>query len=452
MKRWPLLAMLSVVAALPLAPAAQDDAAATVRRDVTGSDRGRRLAAFLRYAANGDEAIARHAVEAAMASEDWLLQAAVMRSLFSKLGMLPVSVSISPDFPRADPARLGDGGFELRLGRLTPALITFAGNLQASPEPPATTSGRGGARLGGARRPSGPRTFSGFEGSGQLIGTVLTLGGPNNCTLQLVLSEPWIMTGRMHCLGPETYAARADLRNAVAATHPIGPESDISENLSVTEREALNRQRRQLDQQSAPPPAARVWAVTDPAERAAIDRDAKLVNELLGLLRRPASAEVLGALEALVEEGSSVASDIVLEAGLASSLPAARQLAFHMVLARTKTLLLIEDGAAKTPALSPAGAAFAVIANQEYPIGATIGRNVPLEAIAPGARFSGLLSQFQLDGLMLVPNYTGEGHLRLSVDEFGRIRAVVRTVEIGPRNQRGVTTMERTFFAPAVLR
>ena len=119
-----LLILLSLAWALvgfpPPPPAAQTKTSSIIRQDLTGSDRGKRLAAFSRYAANGDPAVAKQAIEDAMASDDWLLQAAVVRDAFSKLGSLPVALSISPDFPRADPTAIGSGRYVFTINRLTP--------------------------------------------------------------------------------------------------------------------------------------------------------------------------------------------------------------------------------------------------------------------------------------------------------------------------------------------
>ena len=86
----------------------------------------------------------------------------------------------------------------------------------------------------------------------------------------------------------------------------------------------------------------------------------------------------------------------------------------------------------------------------EYAIGSTIGGNVAINGIAPGTRFSGLLSQFTLDGLLYVPNYTGEGHIRLAIDEFGRIRATIRTV--GDLTRKGANMVETTYVVPSLIR
>ena len=136
-----------------------------------------------------------------------------------------------------------------------------------------------------------------------MLGTVLTLSelhaGQNPCALQLALSEPWIMTGRVYCLGYGTYAARADLRSIVPATQPHDEEPSVAQNQlprgQRPDSATVNARRQQLAAEAAKP--RRSWAVSDPAERTAIERDAKIVNELLTLLRRSASAEVLGVLE-----------------------------------------------------------------------------------------------------------------------------------------------------------
>jgi hypothetical protein len=449
------LVVLSVALALvgfrPV-PAAQTKASSIVLQDLTGSDRGKRLAAFSRYASNGDAAVAQQAIEAAMASDDWLLQAAVLRDVFAKLGSLPVTLSISPEFPRADPAVIGNGRFVFTISRLTPRLMTFNGSLQSASD---AQPGGAGTRLGGARRGGGAANTIRGGGAGQLLGTVLTLSelweGQDPCAMQIALSEPWIMTGRVYCLGAGTYAARADLRTIVPATRPHDEEPDAAAyHLNPGQRpgfQEFNERRAQLAREAAQP--RRTWAANDPAERGAIDRDAKVVNEVLGLLRRSAPAEMLGVLEALAADGSSVTSDLALEAGLASSLPAARQFAFHMALARTKALLLVEDSAPAAADGPPIGARFAVVYS-EYPIGATLGRNIPINGIAPRTRFSGLLSQFTLDGLLYVPNYTGEGYIRLAIDEFGRIRATTQTT--GELTRKGANRVETSYVVPSLIR
>lgn len=449
------LILLSVALAVGFqpAPAAQTKASSIVLQDLTGSDRGKRLAAFSRYASNGDAAVAQQAIEAAMTSDDWLLQAAVLRDVFSRLSSLPITLSISPDFPRANSAVIGDGRFVFTIFRLTPRLMTFNGGLQSAS---GVQPGGEGTRLGGARRGGGAANTIGGGGAGQLLGTVLTLselgaGQQDLCAMQLALSEPWIMTGRVYCLGAGTYAARADLRTMVPATRPHDEEPDAAAyHLTPGQRpgfQEVNERRAQLAREAAQP--RRTWAVNDPAERGAIDRDAKVVNEVLGLLRRPAPAEMLGVLEALAADGSSVTSDLALEAGLASSLPAARQFAFHMALSRTKALLLTEDSAPAAVDGPPIGAQFAVVYS-EYPIGATLGRNIAVNGVAPRTRFSGLLSQFTLDGLLYVPNYTGEGYIRLAIDEFGRIRATTQTT--GELTRKGANRVETSYVVPSLIR
>jgi hypothetical protein len=120
-----------------------------------------------------------------------------------------------------------------------------------------------------------------------------------------------------------------------------------------------------------------------------------------------------------------------------------------MALARTKALLLVEGSAPAAVDGPPVGARFAVVYS-DYPIGATIGRNIAINGIAPRTRFSGLLSQFTLDGLLYVPNYTGEGHIRLAIDEFGRIRGTTQTT--GEVTRKGANSVKTSYVVPSLIR
>jgi len=333
------------------------------------------------------------------------------------------------------------------------------------------TGGRGGA-------------MQGTDASGQLIGTVLTLSmltssGP--CALQLVLSEPWIMSGLMHCTAQGSFLARVDLRKGFDSNHtvPDEPGTYLTKDEFVAFQDRQERQqseaisealrRATMDQIAkaggsfppgiqppAPPPSVAPQKPDLGAERAAIERDAKILNDLFGLLRRRAPAEVLGTLEALIQDNSPIASDIAIEAGLSSTYAAARALTFRMILARTKAVLLVQETSASPPpsGVPSKGATFGVVYSG-IPIGAAIGHNAGLDAYMPGKRLTGLLTQFVTDGVLLAPNYTRDGDmLRLALDDLGRIIGTYRATRMNsaPGMRATFTTEETKWMVPALVR
>jgi len=248
MLRHVLFAFIVTLSAQSGRGAVPQDASAALRQDLTGADRGRRVAAFLRYAASADATVSQAAIQTAMASDDWLLQSAAVREVIGRAGGLNVELSISPDYPRADRTVLSrESTLKLGFVGLHRPKTTFTARF-FSP-----TGGRGGA-------------MQGTDASGQLIGTVLTLSmltssGP--CALQLVLSEPWIMSGLMHCTAQGSFLARVDLRKGFDSNHTVPDEPGTY----LTKDEFVAFQDRQERQQSE--------AISEALRRATMDQIAK---------------------------------------------------------------------------------------------------------------------------------------------------------------------------------
>ena len=466
-----LAAALAILGGIPapLSSDQQGEPADIVRRDVTAADRGRRLASFTRYATNGDEAIARAAMNAAMESDDWVLQSAVLRRLFTRGTGFVIELSASAAHPAADTDFLSRGPrIALNLTSLNHKAMSFTAAIAPTSVPETATARGGGLAGGGLGRGGGPVRGGGSTSatglplntlafaSGQLLGTTLTVGnvwaGQTPCAARLSLDSPWTMRGFVHCQGLGSYAASMNLRS-VAITDPR-----LREELEpwIDGMPPAERQRFLMDRdakiRTAPPP--RAWPVTDPVERRAIDADAKVVSELLSLLRQTDAAVVLGALEALVENGGPEATDLVIESGLASRHAAARAFALRIVLARSKTLLL-EPAPGPEPAADTAKRAtpFGIVIHKQYGVLEALGNKHRVEAQLPVAHLVELQSQFLIDGLLLAPFHFSEGaFLRITVNDAGEIRVESSVVDRAKTTRAGVVMDTRQWVVPDILR
>jgi len=242
-----------------------------------------------------------------------------------------------------------------------------------------------------------------------------------------------------------------DLRNVAVTDPPLRDELEAwIDNLPPADRKRTLEER---DAKIRNTPRPRVWSVTDPVERRVIDEEAKVVNELLQLLRQTDAAAVLGTLEALVEGGGPEATDLAIESGLGSRHAAARAFTVRIVLARTKVLLL-EPAAGQPPSDADKRATpFGLVFHQQYGLLEALGAGQRVQALLPVARLTELQAQFLFDGLLLAPFHVSDGQsVRITVNDGGEIRVESSVADLARTSRMGTVMDTRQWVVPDILR